>query len=657
MDRNTITGFLLIGAIIVIFTIINRPTKEQIAEQQRLRDSIQMVELERLALEEQKLIAEDKSSAVSDELEEIVTNFFSTGSVAQNDSLTHTADSSMVVESAPVSEQFVKLENDKVELTLSTLGGGIHSVHLKNEKRHNGDSLYFFEGRDEARFNMEIFNRNSVRMTTENQYFKPIVTANGNTVVMRLESSPQQYIDFIYTLPLDEYMMDFDIRIVGMKDGLHPESLTNLKVDWEQKIRQQEQGRQFENRFARINYKFKGQKVQTMSNNRNEKKELSEPVKWFAFKDQFFSAVVIAEDAFSTTVLTTENVEDKEHIKAYKAETWMPVTINPHKDELSASFKYYFGKNHFYTLKGYDKDAADNSSKLHLEEMVDLGYKWLSWINKFFTIPMFNFFLKFNWGMGLIILIMTVIIKLIVLPMTYKSFKSTAKMRALRPQIKQIEEKYPGQDKDVMMKRQQATMELYNKAGANPMSGCFPMLLQMPILLAFFFFFPSAIELRGQSFLWAHDLSTYDALIRWNFEIPIIGKFLGNHISIFCLLMTVVNVIYTKYNMSATDTGQGQMAGMKYMPYFMSIMMFFFLNSYPAGLNYYYFLSTLLTIVFTFSFKQLLNEEKLLAQMEANKKKPKKKSGFMARIEEAQKMQEKQMRERAKDQAKKNYRK
>lgn len=654
MDKNTIVGFLLIGAIIVAFTIINRPSKEQLAEQQRLKDSIQLVELERAALAERELALEAVSEKLEVDKQDNISNFFSTGAVAHGDSITESQDSLAAAKST-LTKEFVKLENDKLELTLSTLGGGIYAVHLKGEKRHNGDSLYFFEG-NEAHFNMELFNRNSVRLSTEDQLFKPIVTAGGKTVVMRLENTPNQYIDFVYTLPENEYMMDFNIRIVGMKNGLHPESLTNLRVNWEQKIRQQEQGRQFESRFARLNYKYQGQNVQKLSNTKNDKKELTEPVHWFAFKDQFFSSVVIADNPFNNTILTSENLDNPEHIKGYKAETWVPVTVDPHEDELSASFKYYFGKNQFYTLKDYDKNATDKNSRLQLEELVDLGYNWLSWINKYFTIPLFNFFLKFNWGMGVIILIMTIIIKLIIMPLTYKSFKSSAKMRALRPQIKELEEKYPGQDKEMMMKRQQATMALYNKAGANPMSGCFPMLLQMPILLAFFFFFPSAVELRQQSFLWAHDLSTFDAVIHWNFDIPLIGKFLGNHISIFCLLMTVVNVIYTKYNMAATDTGQGQMAGMKYMPYFMSIMMFFFLNSYPAGLNYYYFLSTLITILLTFGFKQFLNEEKLLAQMEANKQKPKKKSGFMARLEEAQKMQEKQVRERAKEQARKNTR-
>lgn len=654
MDKNTIIGFLLIGAIVIAFTILNRPSQEQLAEQQRLRDSIQQVEKQKAALEAEQLAADSSQQAFETKQTSTV-DFFSTGTTVVTDSIGAQTDSTMAVAPVPTAEEFVILENEKLKLVLSTLGGRIYSVQLKDEKKFNGDSLYLFDG-DEAHFNLELFNRNSVRLTTADQQFMPIPSADGKSVVMRLESSPQQYIDLVYTLPADEYMLSFDIRIAGMKNGLHPESLMNFRVNWKQKIRQQEQGRQFEDRFARLNYRYLNQDVQKLSNSKNDRKELTEPVKWFAFKDQFFSSIIIAEKPFSNTILTSQLLTATNYIKEYKAETWIPVTIDPQKDELTASLNYYFGPNHFYTLKNYDKDIKESSQKLYLEELVDLGYRWLSWINKYFTIPVFNFFLKFNLSMGLIIFIMTLIIKLIILPLTYKSFKSSAKMRVLRPQIKEIEAKYPGQDKEMMLKRQQETMALYNKAGASPMSGCFPMLLQMPILLAFFFFFPSAIELRQQNFLWAHDLSTFDAVIRWNAEIPFISRFLGNHISLFCLLMTVVNVFYTKYNMAATDTGQAQMAGMKYMPIMMSVMMFFFLNSYPAGLNYYYFLSTLFTIGFTFLFKQLLDEDKLLAQMEANKKKPKKQSGFMARLAEAQKMQEKQARERAKEAAKKNYR-
>lgn len=653
MDKNTIIGFLLIGVIIIAFTILNRPSKEQIAEQQRLRDSIQQVEIQKAALEAERLATDSSQPALDIKQQNTVSDFFATGTSVARDSIGTQTDSTTAVK--PTAEEFVTLENEKLKLVLSTLGGRIYSVQLKGEKKFNGDSLYLFEG-DEARFNLELFNRNSVRLSTADQLFTPISTADGKSVVMRLENSPGQHIDLIYTLPANEFMLGFNIRIAGMKNGLHPESLTNFRINWEQKIRQQEQGRQFENRFARLNYRYMGQDVQRLSDSKNDRRELTEPVKWFSFKDQFFSTIIIAEKPFSNTILSSQPLSASEYIKDYKAETWVPVTTDPQKDELTASFNYYFGPNHFYTLKNYDKEIKESSQKLYLEELVDLGYKWLSWINKYFTIPVFNFFLKFDWGMGVIILIMTLLIKLIILPLTYKSFKSSAKMRVLRPQIKEIEAKYPGQDKEIMLKRQQATMDLYNKAGASPMSGCFPMLLQMPILLAFFFFFPSAIELRQQSFLWAHDLSTFDSIISWDASIPFISKILGNHISLFCLLMTVVNVFYTKYNMAATDTGQTQMPGMKSMPILMSVMMFFFLNSYPAGLNYYYFLSTLFTIGFTFLFKQFLDEDKLLAQLEANKKKPKKQSGFMARLAEAQKIQEKQARERAKETAKKNYR-
>ncbi|OJV39078.1 MAG: hypothetical protein BGO33_14020 [Bacteroidia bacterium 43-41] len=653
MDKNTIIGFLLIGVIIIAFTILNRPSKEQIAEQQRLRDSIQQVEIQKAALEAERLATDSSQPALDIKQQNTVSDFFATGTSVARDSIGTQTDSTTAVK--PTAEEFVTLENEKLKLVLSTLGGRIYSVQLKGEKKFNGDSLYLFEG-DEARFNLELFNRNSVRLSTADQVFTPMPTADGKSVVMRLENSPGQHIDLIYTLPANEFMLGFNIRIAGMKNGLHPESLTNFRINWEQKIRQQEQGRQFENRFARLNYRYMGQDVQRLSDSKNDRRELTEPVKWFSFKDQFFSTIIIAEKPFSNTILSSQPLSTSEYIKDYKAETWVPVTTDPQKDELTASFNYYFGPNHFYTLKNYDKEIKESSQKLYLEELVDLGYKWLSWINKYFTIPVFNFFLKFDWGMGVIILIMTLLIKLIILPLTYKSFKSSAKMRVLRPQIKEIEAKYPGQDKEIMLKRQQATMDLYNKAGASPMSGCFPMLLQMPILLAFFFFFPSAIELRQQSFLWAHDLSTFDSIISWDASIPFISKILGNHISLFCLLMTVVNVFYTKYNMAATDTGQTQMPGMKSMPILMSVMMFFFLNSYPAGLNYYYFLSTLFTIGFTFLFKQFLDEDKLLAQLEANKKKPKKQSGFMARLAEAQKIQEKQARERAKETAKKNYR-
>ncbi len=662
MDKNTIIGMLLIAGILIAYTIYTKPSKEQLKKQQRLRDSVEIVNKQKKLKEAQLLNATDSQKSQLSEQTSVV-DFFSTSKpVVAGDSAAIVNETTSDIETSQADtvkqsqeSKLIALENEKIKLLLNTQGGGIHSVQLKGEKRYNNDSLYLFND-EEASFNLELANRNSVTLNTRDHFFKPIKTDNDSTIIMRLENSPEQYIDFIYTLPANEFMMDFNIRVVGMNNGLHPNYMSNFKLNWEQKLRQQEKGRQFENRYARIHYKYDGQDVEKLSEVKNSEKEMSEPVKWFAFKDQFFSSVVIAKKPFSNIILKSKLLNDTNYIKEYSADAMVPVSVDTKGDVLNANFSYYFGPNHYYTLKNYDKNAVAENEKLDLHEIVYLGYNWLSWVNKYFSIPVFNFFLSFNWNMGLIILIMTLLIKLLILPLTYKSFKSTAKLRVLRPQIKEIEEKYPGKDSETMMKRQQATMELYNRAGANPMSGCLPMLLQMPILFAFFFFFPSAIELRQQSFLWANDLSTYDSIISWSGNIPIITRFLGNHISLFCLLMTVVNIFYTKYNMSNADTGQAQMPGMKYMTIFMPIMMFFVLNSYPAGLNYYYFLSALIAIASNSLFKFFLNEEKLLLQLEENKKKPRKKSGFMARLEEAQKMQEKQMRERAKDNAKKNRR-
>ena len=659
MDKNTIIGLLLITAIIVAFTIYNRPSKEQIAEQKRLRDSIALVEAQQAEIATE-LGSKQASTSLSDDSVlgqgSSLSDFFRAGT-PYNEAINDSTSEVTILANEPVNEEIVVLENDKIRLLLNTKGGKIQSVQLKEYLHYKGDSLYLFENDQESRFNLELFNRNSLRISTENEYFTPIKSADGKTVIMRLQNSSEQYIDLVYTLPEDEYMLDFDIRISGMRNGLHPESLANFKLNWEQKVRQQEKGRAFENRYSRIHYKYDKQDDSKLSESKNDQKELPDPIKWFAFKDQYFSAIVIADKPFNNTILTSQLLNDSEYIKNYKAEVWAPVEISTESDLISAGFKYYFGPVHYNTLKSYDDGVSNNSDKLELEEIVSLGYKWLSWVNKWFVIPVFNYFLTLNWGMGLIILILTIMVKIIISPLTYKSYISSAKMRVLRPQIQEIEKKYPGQEQDMMMKRQQATMELYSKAGVSPMSGCLPMLIQMPVLLALFFFFPSAIELRQQSFLWADDLSTFDSLISWSGNIPIITRFLGNHISIFCLLMTITNVIYTKYNMASMDTGQQTMPGMKNMPLFMSVFMFFFLNSYPSGLNYYYFLSTLITIVITLIMKKVIDEEKILAHLEENKKKPRKKSGFMARLQEAQKLQEKQAREQAKQNAKRNYRK
>ena len=654
MDKNTIIGFLLIAVVMIAFMITQRPNAEQLAERQRMQDSIQHVEAERAKLQVEE-IPETNNSEV--DTTDVISDFFGGESFISEDTTSVKKSEKVIVQaidtispaiSESKAEEFVTIENEDLRLKVSTKGGWMYSAELIEFKRYDKDTLFLFKG-DEARFNLELFNKRSVRLNTESENFTPILSENGKTLTMRLGYSDNQYVDFVYTLPKSGYLINFDIRVNGMANELHSESLQNFRIKWDQKLRQQEKGRTFENRYATIHYKYAGMDVKKMSENKDKTEEYSEPIHWFAYKDQFFTSTFIADKPFTNTILSTKSLSEDGYLKDYGAEIWAPVSVSE-SGELYAGFRYYLGPVHYTSMKALNNNI-DKDQQLHLEQMVNLGWNWLSWINKFFVIPIFNFFLSMGFGMGLIIFLLTLLVKLIISPLTFKSYKSSAKMRVLKPQVQEIEAKYPGQDKAV--ERQKATMELYNKAGASPMSGCLPMLLQSPILIALFWFFPSAIELRQQSFLWADDLSTYDAIITWSANIPLISKYLGNHLSLFTLLMTATNIIYAKFNMDQTSGGSQQMAGMKFMPYMMSFMMLFFFNSYPSGLSYYYFISTLITILLTIAFRKVVNEDKLLAQLEANKSKKKKKSGFMARLEQAQKVQEQQAKQRSKENSKK----
>jgi YidC/Oxa1 family membrane protein insertase len=366
----------------------------------------------------------------------------------------------------------------------------------------------------------------------------------------------------------------------------------------------------------------------------------------------FFSTVLIADgEGFEAATLESAlEPEDGKHLKHYKTATAVPFDIQGRE---STDFTYFFGPNKYALLKEYDKGISAED-KLELDRLVYLGASIFRWMNKYLIIPVFDFFGRFSGNYGLIIFLLTLVIKIVIFPMTYKSYMSSAKMRVLRPQVEELNAKYPGESN--AMARQKATMELYSRAGASPMSGCIPMLLQMPVLIAMFMFFPSAIELRHEAFLWAKDLSTYDAIVSWNTYIPLITPYFGNHISLFCLLMTVVQFVYNKFNMEMTNTGQQQMPGMKVMMSMMPLMFLIFFNQYASGLTYYYFISTLMTILQTLAFRFFINEEKLLAKLEANKKKPQKKSGFMKRLEEAQRQQEEILRKQKDDQAKRQNR-
>lgn len=638
MDKNTIIGLVLIVLIIVGFSIMNRPTEEQLERQRRYNDSIAWVrkaELEKQkAIRTAKMLAEQQSEAVADsaaarqQLQDVYGVF--AGSVMGTDTL-------------------YVLENDLLRVRISSKGGRIYSAELKNYRTHDSLPLFLFDG-DESQFGFTLVTNNNRVLNTADMYFVPtdgqIVRDNeGNQqLTMRLKTSGEAYMDFVYTLPANDYMLKMDVRSHAMEQVL-PLGTNFLEMQWNAKVRQQEKGRKFEERYATLQYKFMDDEIENLSESKDDKKDIPSRLKWIAFKDQFFSSVIIADDAFTSTVVESAMMTEKSgYIKSYKSS--MSVEYDPTGNQ-PTGFRFYLGPNHYKTLLSYDK-GVDRDERLRLNELIPLGWKIVAWINRIGVIPMFNLFSRWFSNFGIIILLMTIVIKIVIFPFTYKSYISSAKMRVLKPEIDEINARIPAEK---MQERQQATMALYRKVGVSPMSGCLPLLFQFPILMAMFWFFPTSIELRQQSFLWADDLSTYDAIISWDAYIPIITPYFGNHISLFCLLMTVTNIIYSKINMASQPGANEQMQFMKWMMYLMPIMFMFIFNNYAAGLSYYYFISLLITIIQTYIFRWTIDEKKLLEKLHAkrakNERNPKK-SGFMARLEKMQREQQAYAREQAK---------
>ncbi|MDF9829857.1 membrane protein insertase YidC [Parabacteroides sp. PF5-6] len=639
MDKNTVIGFVLIGVVLFAFSWLNRPTPEQIEAQRRLQDSIAQIEyLQGLEIQKQeaKNVADEAGSIpaeAADSLQQArlqATYGIFAGAMSGDDGYT-------------------TLENEKVEVRISHKGGHVAYARLKEYDNWEGDPLVLFDN-EEVKFDFTLVTATNRVVNTRDMYFEPVKGNDANAVTMRLATGNESYLTFTYTLSPDDYQMKYAIQAVGLNGVLAP-STNALDLVWEQDIRQQEKGRKFEDRYAALYYKFVADDVENLSEGKNDNKKVANRLKWIGYKDMFFSTVLVADgEGFEATTLESVHLAEGKHLKHYKTTTAIPFDIQGRE---STDFTFYFVPNQYSMLRKYDKDLSGDD-RLELDRLVYLGASVFRWINKYFMIPIFDFFGRFFSSYGLIIFLLTVVVKIVLFPMTYKSYMSSAKMRVLRPQVEEINQKYPGESK--AMERQKATMELYSRAGASPMSGCVPMLLQMPILISLFMFFPSAIELRHESFLWAKDLSTYDAIVSWNTYIPLITPYFGNHISLFCLLMTVVQIFYTKFNMEMTNTGQQQMPGMKAMMYVMPLMFLVIFNQYASGLTYYYFISTLITIMQTLAFRFFINEEKLLAKLEANKKKPQKKSGFMKRLEEAQKQQEEVLRRQKEEQAKRQNR-
>ena len=629
MDKNTLIGFALIGLVLIGFSIYNRPSEEKMARIQHYQDSIQQVMQEQAALEAAGL-AEEQQKAQA-----------------------YMPDSTSALFSATQGEEsFVTLKNSLVELQLSTKGGTVSKATLADYKGQDGNPIVLFDGDEEMRMNFAFSGKNE-NILTENLYFQPL-NASDSTVTMRLNVGEGQYIDFNYFLPTDLYMANLSIHAQGMQNFFTPSTKT-MDFNWYQRTRQLEKGYSFEQQFSSLTYRINNDDTEHLNEQGEDKEEAEGIVNWVAFKNQFFSSVVIAEQDFEEAAF--KSVPQKEgsgYLKKYNADT--QAFFDPTGQE-NTNFQLYFGPNHFKTLQATNDYVLGDDKDPELENLVYLGWPLIRWINRWFTINVFDWLSGWGLNMGIVLLLMTIIVKIVVYPTTYKSYMSSAKMRVLRPYVEEINKKYPNPED--AMKKQQETMALYSRYGVSPMGGCLPMLIQMPVFIALFNFVPNAIELRGQSFLWAKDLSTYDDVINWGTDIWL----LGDHLSLFCLLFSVTNILNTWYTMRQqkdTMAGQQQMPGMKIMMYAMPIMFIFFFNSYSAGLNYYYFISGLLGMLIMIVLRKTTDDKALLAKlearMEANKNKPRKMTGMAAKLEALQKQLEEQQRLQQQQQQNRNKR-
>lgn len=512
-------------------------------------------------------------------------------------------------------QQTSVLENENFKINFSNLGGKILSVTIKGQQVHNTDKpVVLFDG-NENKFGLNL-NIDGKIINTNDLYFTPNV--QGNTVTMRANYNADKYIDFIYTIQPNSYNVDFNINLHGLNQIVQG---NQVGLNWQATLLQQEKDAKKEREHSAPYFKYKDKSPDHLDMHKDEKMELNEgKIEWFSFKQHFFSAVIIPSVPFNKGDLEVKAATEPGQIKWYNANMQLPFNQLASQNY---NFKLYFGTNKFSVLKEQGHE---------LEKQVDLGYWPLKYINRFVVLPVFNLLEGFNWGYGLIILVLTILLKLVMSPLTYKSYVSMAKMRVLKPEMDEIKAKV-GEDNPTLL--QQEYLKLYRQVGVNPLGGCLPMLLQLPFVMAFFFFFPNLFELRGESFLWMKDLSTYDNFINFGFTIP----FIGDHLSLMCVLMTISTLIYTYFNNQIS----GATGPMKYIGYVMPIIFLGVLNSFPSGLNYYYFLANMLTFLQQFIIRKMVDDDKIHAILQGNKAKPKpekKKSGFQARLEEYMRQQQ-----------------
>jgi YidC/Oxa1 family membrane protein insertase len=587
MDRNTFTGLFLILIILVGSTFLLKPSSEEL-KKKTMQDSIAVVK---------------ENSVRQKKVAQMPTTTKANSTVVSDSSITNTTD---------FKDEIFTLENNLIKLSISNIGGRIASVEIKNETTYEGKPVILFNDGD-TKFGIASKDGN-----TSSKPFKK-VTQDVHSIVMQMQNPDGSFVNYTYTLQPDSYKVDFKMDVKGYQNKM----TNNLVLDWSTKLLQQERDIKNERMYSTTYYNQAEDGVDYLNEGKNGEKVLEgQKVKWVAFKEHFFSGVILSKEGFSKADVKIEALPDSSAIKAYSTKLTLPFK---NQDLNSYDMQFYFGSNKFSQLKDQGND---------LEKMVKMGWGPLKWINRFLVLPIFNFFESLNLGYGLIILLLTIILKSVLFPFTYKSYLSMAKMRVLKPEMDEIKKKV-GEGNQALV--QQEYLKLYKQAGVNPLGGCLPMVFQMPFILAFFYFFPNLFELRHESFLWMHDLSTYDDFFKLGFSLPVIGS----HISLMCILMTISTLIYTYFN-NQVSGAQGQM---KYIGYVTPIIFFGVLNSYPAGLNYYYFCANILTFSQQYFIRKFVDDDKIHAQIQENKKKPeskKKTGGFQKKMEEMMRQSQQQ---------------
>lgn len=654
IDKKTIIGLVLIFAVFGVWMYVSQPSEEERAKIKQKQDSAIAAGLRaEQEAEKAERLSEDAEKKEQADIKQLAQAAEGNDSLATEARRILSNQFGAFSEAALNKEQHLTIENELLKADLTSLGANIEQVTLKEYKTYHKDSVRFFtENGNSYGLNLSI---GSKVLRTNELNFEVFVNDKPYTggeklsvkgkdslvVSMRLYADADTltrnrgYLEYRYTLRGDDYRIGYSIITNNLEKVITDRN--TLEFVWNSKLRLKEKDGNVERKNSSIYYLLKDEVEYLKENGADDQKEENGiPIKWVSFKQQFFSTALIAESsndfAYAKMQTITEKGQHDKYLRTMKADLNIP--FDGDKEYFKYDMNFFFGPNKYSVVSDYNID---------MEQIIPLGWGFflLHWINRFVVLPVFNFLQQFGWSMGIIILVLTILVKLVLFPLAYKSYSSSAKMRVIAPEVQKINEKYPKQEQ--AMQKQQAIMNLYKRAGINPMAGCLPMLLQFPILVAMFRFFPASIELRQQSFLWADDLSSYDSILDLPFNIP----FYGAHISLFCLLMTVAQIFYTRITMKQQPQNNS-MPGMKFMMYFMPVMMLFILNSQSAALNYYYLISLCITFIQMFAIQKSINGEKVLKRLEANSKKPLKKSKWQQRIEALEKQNQALMAERQK---------